>query len=340
VSRGERLPWEYARGPEVGSDVEITGQPRDEELPGVAATEREARTEPAAEKQLASDTEEREVRAEDPELSPGTNERITHELRDVVGAERVRVPADRPRATRGAHPQQHGAAAFLNMHRFQLVRSTAIVLTFGAVVSLATGDWWLLPLAAGVHALGTMTVTLTTIRMTTISEHPAPEVAAAMSAEGVQNPDEKFSRMVEEFRAEPEHGASEVISPGFNTRTTEASADPAEAGAQQSSAMTPTAEPSESGGSGGTPDLLIWTTAFSLLVLSIVLPATMGGGWLWLLTAAMLPLLAAWALMQVLMTRGSNAMRVRSRRALIAIALCTTMAVAAFCAVVAFAFQH
>lgn len=75
------------------------------------------------------------------------------------------------------------------MHRFQLIRASSIVLTFGAVVALATGKWWLLPLATGVHALGTMTVLLTSVRMTTISEHPSPTVAAALAEEGVSSPD-------------------------------------------------------------------------------------------------------------------------------------------------------
>ena len=52
-----------------------------------------------------------------------------------------------------------GAFSYLSMHRFQLIRASAIVLTFGAVIALVTGDWWVLPLAAGLHALGTMTVT-------------------------------------------------------------------------------------------------------------------------------------------------------------------------------------
>ena len=41
----------------------------------------------------------------------------------------------------------------------------------------------------------------------------------------------------------------------------------------------------------GLPDVVIWTTTAALLVLSIVLPAVLGGGWLWLLTAVMVPLL-------------------------------------------------
>ena len=100
----------------------------------------------------------------------------------MVGAENVRVPADRPRAARGEHPQQHGPAARLDVNRFQLIRTSAIVLTFGAIIALITRDWWVLPLAAGVHALGTMVVSLSINRLTTVSEHPSPTVAAALPA--------------------------------------------------------------------------------------------------------------------------------------------------------------
>jgi hypothetical protein len=338
TSRGERLSWEYGDGPQAGQEVPITSAPRDEEAPGTPAP---PPAPPADGEDVRRDGgyEEREVRAEDPDLSPETNQRLTEELRDVVGAERVRVPADRPHATRGEHPHQQGFAAYLNQHRFQLIRATAIVLTFGAIISLATGIWWLLPLAASVHALGTMTVVMTIVRMTTVSEHVSPEVAAALSEEGVRNPDEHFSRMVEEFRERDEAGATEVISPGFNERTADAQFDTAQAAGEQSGAMTPTSQPSEPA-SGGAPDFLIWSTALALLVLSIVLPATMGGGWLWLLTAVMVPLIAAWLLLQRLMITRAGEIHLHGRGPVLTIVLCTTIAVAGFCAIVAFAFAH
>jgi hypothetical protein len=338
MGEARRLPWEIAGGPEVGSDVPITSEPRDEDSPGVPRPPA-----PAEEKQGPGNggapTEEREVRAADPELSPSTNERISQELRDVVGTERVEVPANRPRASRGEHPEQHGWTATLVQNRFQLLRSAAIVLTFAAVVSLATGTWWLLPLAAGVHALGTMAVTLSIIRVTTVSEHPSPQVAAAMAEEGVQNPDEHFSRMVEEFRSEPERGAREVLSPGFNERSVETSRDPANAAAEQSSAMSPTAGPSQPAGEGGTPDLVIWATAVSLLIVSVAISAATGG-WMWLLSAVMVPLIAGWVVMQRLMARRDEKTHLTGRSPLAAIIVCTAVGVAAFCAVVAFAFHH
>jgi hypothetical protein len=282
----------------------------------------------------------REVRAADPELSPETNERLTEELRNVIGEQRVRVPVDRPHATRGEHPEQHGLGAYFNMHRFQLVRLTAIALTFGGVIALITNTWWVLPLAAGIHALGTMTVAMTAIRMTTTIEHPAPEVAAAMAEEGVRNPDEHFSRMVEEFSSQPQRGTADVISPGSNERSADVLDDPAEAAAEQSSAMTPTGQPSEVSGRGGAPDFLTWGMICGLFALSVALPATMGGGWLWLLTAVMVPLLAAWVVLQFAVIARGKQLQLRGSRPLVAIVVCTAVSVAGFCAVVAFAFQH
>ncbi len=283
--------------------------------------------------------EEREVRAADPALSPETNAALTEELRDVVGADRVRVPADRPRPTRGEFPDRQGAGAYLNQHRFTLIRATAIVLTFGAIVALATGDWWILPLAAGVHALGTMTVVLTVIRLTTTTEHPSAELAASMAEEGVPSPDERFTHMVEEFSPTERGGTSEVLSPGNNTRRTEARTGTPAAAAEQSSAMTPTADPSEPAGEGGAPDVVIWSTVASLFVLSLVLPAVSGGGWMWLLPAVMVPLLVGWAVVQRVMVTHAGDLHLRGR-ALAAIAACTALAVAVFCALVALAFAH
>jgi hypothetical protein len=336
--QSDRLSWQYVDGPKVGEDVPITAEPRDEIAPGVPADPEQRESPQPGRDQHSEETEVREVRADDPGLSASTNNRLTAELRDVVGDQQVRVPVDRPRASRGQHPHQQGLGAYLNMHRFQLVRLTAIVLTFGGIIALVTGDWWVLPLAAGLHALGTMTVALTAVRMTTTSEHPSPDIAAAMAEEGVRNPDEHFSRMVEEFREQPERGASEVLSPGFNDRTADVLDAPAEAAAEQSSAMTPTGQPSKARGQGGAPDVLIATMIFGLFALSVALPAAMGGGLIWLLTAVMVPLLVAWAVVQVAMRRPEG-LRIRGR-ALVAIVACTAIAVAGFCAVVAFAFQH
>lgn len=285
-------------------------------------------------------TETREVAAADPHLSAETNARLTEELRETVGTERVEVPVERPRASHGEQRQAPGLFGWLNESRLELLRGTVIVLTFAAIVALVTNRWWVLPIAAGVHALGTMSVFLAAVRLTTLTEHPAPDVAAALSEEGISSPDEYFSKMVDEFRATPERGASEVLSPGNEERTADPLDDPAEAGAEQSSAPTPTSAPSEPVKGGGAPDFIIWSVIVSLLVVSVLVPAIDGGGRLWLLTAVMVPALGGWVAYQSALARGSDAVRIRGRAPYVVIVGCTVIAVAVFCTIVALAFPH
>jgi hypothetical protein len=131
----------------------------------------------------------------------------------------------------------------------------------------------------------------------------------------------------------------EVLTPGSNERTTEASAEPAAAGAEQSSAMTPGAQPSESGGERGAPDLVIWATAISLLVISVIVPAVSGGRLLWLLPAVMVPLIAAWMVVQWAMVARPDRLQVRGRVPVATIIISTAIAVGVFCTVIALAFQ-
>lgn len=289
-----------------------------------------------------SDSEVREVRAEDPALTAETNQRLTTELREVLGTDRVEVPADRPHTAHGERPERHGTNARVEVDRLQVIRMSAIALTFGGIIALITRNWWILPLAAGVFGLATLSVSLTIIRMTTVSDRPSPSVAAAMAEEGIRNPDAYFSRMIDEFRAEPEHGAAEVLAPGFNERRAPSDTATAAAGAEQSSAMTPTSQRSHASGERGAPDALVWAAVVILFVLSIVLPPWIGGGWMWLLTAVMVPLLLSWAVTQRTMVTRRNQLPggVQGRELIIAIAVCTAITVAAFVAVVALAFSH
>jgi hypothetical protein len=83
----------------------------------------------------------------------------------------------------------------------------------------------------------------------------------------------------------------------------------------------------------------MWATAFSLLILSLVLPAATGGGLMWLLAAVMVPAVTGWVLLQrELATREEGAPV--SRAAMIAIVVCTAIAVTIFGAVVALALPH
>ncbi len=49
--------------------------------------------------------DEREVRSDDPSLSPEANRLLTRELRAAVGADWVRVPTGTPRPSASAEPR-------------------------------------------------------------------------------------------------------------------------------------------------------------------------------------------------------------------------------------------
>lgn len=282
-----------------------------------------------------ADVEEREVKADDPNLSAALNARLTAELREAIGADSVKVPRDRPHFSQGEGRGGRGFVGYVTMHRLQLVRAMAIVLTFALIVALATNLWWLLPVAAGVHALGTMTVVLTTVRMLTISEHPSPELAAALSEAGIDSTEEFFSGMADEFRPVPTGSTGDVLSPGANERSSDATVDPAHAGAEQSSAMTPTSQPSDPVGDGDAPDFILWSVMGALLLASFVIPLISGEVWMWLLPAVMIPVVGIWFYVQRLMDAHPERVRIKGAKAMIGITLGIAIAVGAFCAVLA-----
>jgi hypothetical protein len=61
---------------------------------------------------------------------------------------------------------------------------------------------------------------------------------------------------------------------------------------------------------------------------------------MWYLTAVMVPLLAGWVLFQHQLAANGGDVRVRGRKPVAVIVVCTAAAVAVFCAVVALAFSH
>jgi hypothetical protein len=282
--------------------------------------------------------EQREVRSADPSLTAQTNARLTEELRDIVGAARVEVPVSRPRVAEG-EVDENGRTGWLSQNVVTFLRLALIALTFGAIVALVTNLWWLLPLAVGVHALGTMAVTLGTVHLTTLSEHPSPTLAAAMTEEGVASADERFTALVDEFRSRQSGGVGEVLTPGGDERTVPASEDPAAAGAEQSTAMTPTGEPSREAPSGGTPDFIIWATLAGLLLASFIIPPLADDATMWLLPVVTVPLLAALAWLQLTMTRHPGRLQIHGVRPLVGITAAVVIAVAAFCVAVAIGMQ-
>lgn len=75
-------------------------------------------------------------------------------------------PPRRPVRRTGVH-QPLGGAASLSLRPWQLALAAGIALSFGAVVAVITDDWWLLPLAAAINALGTGVAAFAVTRIAT-----------------------------------------------------------------------------------------------------------------------------------------------------------------------------
>jgi hypothetical protein len=113
-----------------------------------------------------------------------------------------------------------------------------------ALVGLfAGGSWWLAPVAllAVIFALGW--IIRVVLQTTAIREHAAPTTTAALQAEGVANPDQFLTDIVDEFIATDRTGSGE-------DRTASTQEDPAQAAAEQKDAMTPTSGRSKAVGPG------------------------------------------------------------------------------------------
>lgn len=176
------------------------------------------------------------MRAQDPSLSPEANRVLTEELRAAVGGDSVEVPADRRHAERDRHGGHGGFAVTLSENRLIMAMTLLAALVVGAVVSLATGSWWFLLLALGVHALGTIVVVTLVLGMTTQTEHMSPSAAARLQDEGVADPDAVLSDLVEEYAPQDRKGDRQETSPQEH---------PAQSAAEQRSSVTPSQEGSK-----------------------------------------------------------------------------------------------
>jgi len=179
-------------------------------------------------------TERRVVRSQDPSLSDRANEVLTEELRRVVGAEAVEVPAGRPHVERRRHGGRPGPLVELVDNRLALGMIGLAAIVVGAVVTLITGSWWFLGGAVALDLIGLLLVATMVIRMTGEQEHLSPTATALLEDEGVEDPDGVFTRLIAEFSPPDDDGR--------DRRDTPADADEAQAVTEQDTAMTPTQE--------------------------------------------------------------------------------------------------
>jgi len=182
-----------------------------------------------------SGRERREVGSHDPSLTPEANRILTQELRAAVGRDEVEVPRTRAHLEREAHGGRPGVAVAISQNRLIVALTLLAALVVGAIVSLTTGSWWFLLLALGLDMLGVLAVVAIVLAMTTQTEHMSPGAAARLADEGVEDPDAVLSGLVEEYAADDRRGDERATSPHE---------DPAQAAAEQRSAVTPSQDPS------------------------------------------------------------------------------------------------
>jgi hypothetical protein len=191
--------------------------------------------------------ERRAVEVHEPGLSDSTNAQLTDEVRDIIGADEVDVPADRPHPSTGEHVEHHRTLPlpFPLPNNFVIAQGGLALVVIGAIAALAVviHRWWTLVLAFLVLAAMTYLVVAMIIKMTSNPERPEPTTVAALEEEGVDDPEQLFSDLVAEFTADPN-------ADGVAGRSTDAVDDPAAAAAEQRDATTPSGGPSTEVGPG------------------------------------------------------------------------------------------
>jgi Flp pilus assembly protein TadB len=234
---------------------------------------------------------EREVRADDPNLSPEANRLLTEELQDAVGTDRVRLPRDQADdAGRVKGSGEGKLGALLASNRLFLAVTFVALVIVGVIVSLATHTWWAVVAACGVHALGTLLVGSLTLRLSTEVEHVDPSTAARLEDEGVGDPDRALSDLVEAYAAAESPATGDgTVSDDHNRVTAEPADAPLRSAAEQKRAMTPAGTPvGPSGGSPvssdgdhGSPVLLPLLAVGASVIVGVVAAIALGGiAWL------------------------------------------------------------
>jgi Flp pilus assembly protein TadB len=135
------------------------------------------------------------------------------ELSDVVGEEAAAraerkgaldqaIDGDRPKSVTGAFKEARPLIAI----------SFFTALIVGAVIALITGSWWFLLVALVLHAVGTVVVVSTALRLASQVESTDPRTAAALEARGVSDPDAALNHAVEVAAEDSDGGEAQRVS--------------------------------------------------------------------------------------------------------------------------------
>jgi hypothetical protein len=187
---------------------------------------------------MAVELEERKVEVNLPDLTPEINLRLTHELREVIGADTVSVPADRPHPSRGERPKGNPLQRMTTVKAITLGMASVAAGVALVIVAALGGHWILTALAFVVLLLSLTVVTASIIALSSVPEYPDAGLVALLAENGVSDAEVRFSEIVMEFT--PETGDDEE-------RSADVLDDPARATREQHEALTATGAPSSSG---------------------------------------------------------------------------------------------
>jgi hypothetical protein len=272
-------------------------------------------------------TERRFVRSEDPNLSAEANAALTEELQQAIGAEQVSMPVDAPDPATAERSGDSAATATVASMRPLFIVTLLAALTVGAVIALSTGSWWALVVAVGVHAVGTMVVASGAIQLTTQIEHASPQTTARLEEEGVADPDRVLSDLVEEYTGEAESSpAGGVISGGDSG---------SRAPAAQRRAMTPGVPAS---GDNSVVAALPWFVVTGVTLVALV-GAVVEGGKVWATPAIVLPLGAAWIVLDRYLSSRAEQERSPGPGRLVIVGACVVAGVIVFVSLMRLAVQ-
>ena len=252
-----------------------------------------------------NELEVREVVAADPSLTPEANRLLTQELRDAVGADRVRVPRDTPHVQHERQGGRGGLRTAAIENRLLLVITFLAMVVTGAIVSLTTGSWWAVVIAAAVHAVGSFTVLTMFASAAVQVERVSPDVAARLTEEGVPDPDAALSRLVEEYAGgDGQVSAADLVATGRNEQPADPHTAPAAASAQQRTAMTPAGGPTAPAGTDSAPDRVLVKGIVAMLMILAVIAGALAvwlGPRMLIIPAIMLPIGLLWLILQTRM---------------------------------------
>ncbi len=142
-------------------------------------------------------TETRNVEAHDPGLSDKANQRLTEEMREVVGSDTVEVPAGTPDHRTDRHTRHSPTHAALANTRWELIVTLFVIAVSVGVAAVATGSVVFLVGLLLLLVVGLGLTVRTILAMTSEREHADPRTAALLEEEGIDDPDAVLSDLVD-----------------------------------------------------------------------------------------------------------------------------------------------